>query len=596
MDWEGLATSAVDNLLSRTARLSCDVKKGDRTPNWDGHIFIHKDNKRTNDGVKAISIQVKGKAVSKAKKGDVTFPVRKVDLNSYLTNGGTIFFVIHLDKATGDTIQIYYASLLPYTISKLLSHKNNRTTISVKLRPFPSDINDIEELLLNFHQESIRQTGFAGKELPTIESLTKAGVFEGLEFHYTQVKRDKDIPFEKILEGKEITIYAKTKGNPAGIPVEQISYMTQVTSHLVLNEPVKVEEQTYYTTVETTHSADNTIMQIGSCWKMTFSRNPNENENRIGVEVKIQGTLSQRIKGLEFIIALFKAKEFVIGDATFPVNLSNADWKKFDINEYIETLRGYKRAEKVLSELSVTKDLELDSCTPDDYRKLNSLIKAIENEEPITGVNGDLPILVGYKFANIRLAMICKKVGENTYNIWDFFSRPLDVIVKDENNVPHPISQYHLLKADDYVSIDNLKLSAIIDDIKRIESQEFLIDTSNDIMLELLKAYDRSRNVNFLTTAKQINEWQKEQSDGICDEVLTLNELQIVARERSLKHSEKMALYKILEESSDLFYQAGAYLLLGEQEEATQIITQFDENAAKRFSEFPIYRFYNPKE
>ena len=247
MDWEGLATSAIDNLLSRTTRLSCDVKKGDRTPNWDGHIFIHKDNKRTNDGVKTISIQVKGKAVVKAKKGDVTFPVRKVDLNSYLANGGTIFFVVHLDKATGDTIQIYYAALLPYTISKLLTNKNNRTTISVKLRQFPTDTNDIEELLLNFYQESIRQTGFAGKELPTIESLTEAGVFEGLEFHYTQVKRDKDIPFEKILEGKEITIYAKTKGNPAGIPVEQISYMTQVTSHLVLNEPVKVEEQTYYT-------------------------------------------------------------------------------------------------------------------------------------------------------------------------------------------------------------------------------------------------------------------------------------------------------------------------------------------------------------
>lgn len=596
MDWEGLATSAIDNLLSRTTRLSCDVKKGDRTPNWDGHIFIHKDNKRTNDGVKTISIQVKGKAVVKAKKGDVTFPVRKVDLNSYLANGGTIFFVVHLDKATGDTIQIYYAALLPYTISKLLTNKNNRTTISVKLRQFPTDTNDIEELLLNFYQESIRQTGFAEKELPTIESLTEAGVFEGLEFHYTQVKRDKDIPFEKILEGKEITIYAKTKGNPIGIPVEQISYMTQVTSHMVLNESVKVEECIYYTTLDTTQTADKIIIQIGSCWKMTLSREPNEDENRISVEIKIQGTLSQRIKGLEFIIALFKAKEFVIGTTAFPVNLNDKDWEKFDIDEYTEILCGYNRAKKALSELSVTKDLDLDSCTPDDYRKLNSLIKAIENDEPLTGVNGNLPLLVGYKFANLRLAMICKKINDSTYRIWGFFNRTIDVVLKDNDGVSHPISQYHLLKAEDYVSIDNLKLSAIIDDIKRIEPQEFLIDTSNDIMLEMLKAYDTNNNVDFLDTAKQINNWQREQVNGISDEVLILNELQIVARERPLKHLEKISLYKILEESSDPFYQAGAYLLLDEQEEATRIINQFDEDSAKQFSEYPIYKFYKPKE
>jgi hypothetical protein len=72
--------------------------------------------------------------------------------------------------------------------------------------------------------------------------------------------------------------------------------------------------------------------------------------------------------------------------------------------------------------------------------------------------------------------------------------------------------------------------------------------------------------------------------------------LQIVARERPLKHLEKISLYKILEESSDPFYQAGAYLLLDEQEEATRIINQFDEDSAKQFSEYPIYKFYKPKE
>ena len=67
-----------------------------------------------------------------------------------------------------------------------------------------------------------------------------------------------------------------------------------------------------------------------------------------------------------------------------------------------------------------------------------------------------------------------------------------------------PTSQYSVMIAKDFQTIDNLRLQSVIDDFKRIEPQQCTADQGNLVMLELLKAYDTTQNLDFLEAAKQM--------------------------------------------------------------------------------------------
>ena len=161
MDLEKLATSAVIIALSKTERLSSFINSGDKEPCWDGNIYIHEDKTHTKKNIKKVATQVKGKAVKALpNKNTVKYPISYDDLNAYMMNGGTLFFVVYLDSVTGDALQIYYTSLLPFKIKTLL--KNKKSKYQVVLQKFPEDNFQKTELLLNFHSNAQRQASFAG--------------------------------------------------------------------------------------------------------------------------------------------------------------------------------------------------------------------------------------------------------------------------------------------------------------------------------------------------------------------------------------------------------------------------------------------------
>lgn len=62
MDIEKVATSALENLLSKNPYLRAFINSNDKTPIWDGDIFVYKskDNKNKNkDLIGKAPIQVK---------------------------------------------------------------------------------------------------------------------------------------------------------------------------------------------------------------------------------------------------------------------------------------------------------------------------------------------------------------------------------------------------------------------------------------------------------------------------------------------------------------------------------------------------------
>lgn len=184
MDIEKIATSAIITEISKTDMLSGYISEGDKEPCWDGSIYIHEDVKHTKKNIKRIPTQVKGKTVKEKKvKESIKYSISYDDLNAYMMDGGTLFFVVYIDKENGNVLQIYYTTLLPIRIMELIERKKNAYTVSFD--KFPKDNKKKIEIVVEAYAEAQRQKSYAGAKIPTIDELSIQGSLESITFHVT---------------------------------------------------------------------------------------------------------------------------------------------------------------------------------------------------------------------------------------------------------------------------------------------------------------------------------------------------------------------------------------------------------------------------
>lgn len=594
MDLEKLATSAIEKEIAKTDLLSSFINSGDKEPCWDGHIYIHEDKKKTKKNIKKVAAQVKGKAVrTRDAKRTILYPISCDDLRAYMMNGGTVFFVVYLNKDTGDVLQIYYVSLLPVMVKKLLDEKKSRRTISVKFHKFPADNARKTELFLNFYEESKKQVSFAGKDLPNIDDLIKKGLLENISFSYTGLGACPDTRLlPKIIDGKSLTLYANIKGGTAPIPIEYFDEITNITTSKDTNIPISVKGHIYYDKVKTIATADTIEQQIGSSVKIIA---PNvdkvDSSIKIHLNINLTGTLTEQIEALEFIIALVDNEAFNFGDAEFPAKFPQSELDRMEAYNFPEMLSNRKHIKEVLDSMNVKKDLELSKCTSDDIDNLMRIVNSIGDHRIIRGEIDEKNPGQKIKIANLTVAVVYIKANGG-YRIYDFFGNRFDVKWAPEGMEPVEVSQFMMMRPDDYLTLDNLDLEKVVENFKIIPPSTTHFELSNNCMLSMLNAYDKAPNPELLNAARQMNVWLGQHTDFLSSEIVTLNRLQIELRERPLEFSEKQELYTIATTAKDEFQRLGAFLLLDEQEEARKIFDTLDEDRLNLFKGFPIYKFY----
>ena len=594
MDLEKLATSAIEKEIAKTDLLSSFINSGDREPCWDGHIYIHEDKKKTKKNIKKVAAQVKGKAVrTRDAKRTISYPISCDDLRAYMMNGGTVFFVVYLNKDTGDVLQIYYVSLLPVMVKKLLDEKKSQRTISVKFHKFPADNARKTELFLNFYEESKKQVSFAGKDLPNVDDLIKKGLLENISFSYTGLGACPDTRLlPKIIDGKSLTLYANIKGGTAPIPIEYFDEITNITTSKDTNIPISVKGHIYYDKVKTIATADTIEQQIGSSVKIIA---PNvdkvDSSIKIHLNINLTGTLTEQIEALEFIIALVDNEAFNFGDAEFPAKFPQSELDRMEAYNFPEMLSNRKHIKEVLDSMNVKKDLELSKCTSDDIDNLMRIVNSIGDHRIIRGEIDEKNPGQKIKIANLTVAVVYIKANGG-YRIYDFFGNHFDVKWAPEGMEPVEVSQFMMMRPDDYLTLDNLDLEKVVENFKIIPPSTTHFELSNNCMLSMLNAYDKAPNPELLNAARQMNVWLGQHTDFLSSEIVTLNRLQIELRERPLEFSEKQELYTIATTAKDEFQRLGAFLLLDEQEEARKIFDTLDEDRLNLFKGFPIYKFY----
>ena len=156
-DIETSATAAIKIKLADTDLLSQYINERDKEPIWDGFIYAYKNKYKKNDDlIGRAPVQVKGKTVKRFSKKNPKYKVSITNLERYRNDGGVLYFVVHIDAEKNK--KIYYAALQPFLINQYLRIAQSKKPISINLKELPDKPNDFENIVINFIEESQKQS------------------------------------------------------------------------------------------------------------------------------------------------------------------------------------------------------------------------------------------------------------------------------------------------------------------------------------------------------------------------------------------------------------------------------------------------------
>jgi len=212
---EELATNTVKDSILTTDLLDQFIDENSTEPSWDGFVYIYKDSKkRKQDFVGRVAVQVKGTLKNKVERDKISFSVDVVDLKSFRSDGGVMYFVVYI---TPDKTQrcIYYNALVPVKIDDYLNRcEKNQKEKSIEFLPFPLDNTKKVEIFLECCKHCKKQKSFRPDQ--TIDMFSQDQMIELMkssngrpELRFSIVNcHEKKNPIKALLKN-DVYFYAK---------------------------------------------------------------------------------------------------------------------------------------------------------------------------------------------------------------------------------------------------------------------------------------------------------------------------------------------------------------------------------------------------
>ena len=593
-DW---ATIAVKDCLSMTDTLSQYIQENDKTPSWDGDVIIYNSNSTDkNDIVGKVTVQVKGKIDNHIDREEYSFSVDMADLVNYKNDGGTIYFVVLIDKNDPRRRRVFYNALTPLKIDSYIKDHKNQNSRIIKLKKLPEDKYSIQTIFYNFNQDSKKQHSFSNIPPIQLRTLSSSNSIVEITSSLTIFSPNKKLtsPIQAFLSN-ETYWYAKIANSPILHPVELCSVMSVVSKDGF--PPIFVNGDRYDNYMSETQTKDGITVQFGESTTLVFIKSGKGAK----LDFRQTGLLSSRIKDLNFIINIVETGMIVFGENKKVDLVQMVADTPFDIVSAKKELELYKRIEQFWRSLHVAADFDIGSIDSNSsLEELYLIMNSINGKQPIHISNSaeHQDCLFRKSISNLEVLFFLKSVDreKSLYDIYNFFDHK-GIFKLVRGDIEHISSHYSVLSSDDYIELSNIDFS------KMLQSYKDLIHLSNNIfepantdLLNLLLAYDKHTDHpnKILNAAKEIAFWiLNESTDKLSEEIRILNYVQTIKRERELTAEENKKLYEIAEnENSSLMVKLGANLLLENYKVARIQFEQLSEQDKEAFRSFPIFKFW----
>ncbi|MCD7893425.1 MAG: hypothetical protein LUG60_06945 [Erysipelotrichaceae bacterium] len=575
---EIIATSAVKMAISKSEFLVPNINENDKVPILDGTVEVYRTKSRYNhkneDRYGVAHVQVKSISLERLERFKTTYRVKLLDLKSYRDVGGIILFVVSIDEEKNT--KIYYAKLLPYDINTYLSTCRNKKTKSVKLFPFPTSVEEISDLFINFVKDSKIQSNIKNDVLPTIQDLTRQfgnGIKYKISFMNTTPNN-----VDNYLLTHDLYLYVEINSDlELSYPVNHIDKFESI--ERVINENIQVDGKIYYTNYKTINKLDEKKVIFGKCF---FIEKLNNNVN---IKFKLNGSLHNRINALEFLLNINSSKKFFIGTQELFLK-SEELLKNDDLNKIESHLKYLKDLKYTLNQLDVKTELNMDLVSLKDYKTLTAMINGIKYH---TFVKPDQKIdnviqLSSTNIANITVCYILEK-RDNLYEISNFNDHKGHFACSYDGENFSESSLFNLLAKDDFLQLSNINYDKMVNSITSIHNEIHYIKT-NFTLLDILLAYDINYNEKLLNVAIEISKWLYE-----CwtNEKRIINLYQCYIRERPLYENEKNEIIELLESTKDNLTIIGCYILLGYKDMIEYYKNKLTQLELEVLQSYPIY-------
>lgn len=580
MDLEKLATSAVINTISSTDLLSAFINEGDKEPSWDGNIYIYENASKKKTGIKKVPVQVKGTKNDNQEKNEINYAIKVSDLQNYLTDGGVAFFVVYV-SSDGKRNKVYYAGLVPVKLILLLENHKDAKSISVPLQVFPDD-NDLKvEVLQSFYTNMKKQTSFSHSKLLSLEELEKQGVLESITFSTCGKGVDRD-NFPKYLLRKDLYLYANIKGSIIPQPLREIPTDLHISTEQKAS--VTINGEPFFDTVRKTYSKNGLEISIGHSCSLYL---PEEN-GHCRISFKPTTLLKYAAKDREFLLAFLKSNAIEING----FKLCFQPDEPYSEERIVQLEQEVQRTKDVISVfdlLHIDTNYDLLQMSKEDLKHTEQFVQSLVYQEPLTDVNPEILPCAKVNYIGKKILIAAQEIGENQYKIFPFPSMPMEIYFEGPNGKHLPTSKYVLLKADDFLEIENLDVADLVESYFAFQ-EEYIYENANQTVLSLLKAYDKSNSSRkeLLEAAAKLMRWvfQHNQSET----TYLLNMMQIKKRQGCLEDEDRKRLLLIAEDSENCeIIRAAAFLLIGDQFAYEFHLRKASHEEMEEFKTWPIY-------
>lgn len=558
--------------LGRIASLKINFFENDKTPFYDGEISIYnvKDKEQINKKkiVSEVRVQIKGttnKNVLKNAKDTVSV----TDLNGFsrLQGGGCFYFIICISDEGLE--KIYYYDFQPFELKRILKEKGQQETITIDLKEFPREHEDIVNLLKTF----AINLDYQSRDVLNAD-VTNCPI-DKITMKYYGRRGD----YEKYMNSGAV-VYVSTEEN-ISVPIGQIvpnsmMYYTELKLQLDNGEQL--------IGVSAKDSLNNISFTIDNTLKIKYDT------NKIHLNFKLDNTFTIEkiiycVNNLEKILK----NGFYIGEnfeKHIKINkyFSDKDLKKFkDLYDFRDELI---KILELLKKLQINTEIRYYELRNKDKIKLHNLLDEFETTRP----NGKIikfeiednyyylfnsPLHVGNLFKmDEQISISIRPTNEDGFTINKVSSFP-SLVPRDQLN-----------KVIDY-DIDSIKerlkkLYIINTDINATNSYV------NDYLLTVLKIYDKSRDKHFLELATYITEMILKHST---ETVYYINYYQVLKRSRELSIIEKQELEKLLAKKEGLITEVCIKIIL--EEDISQLVEELDDTRKSDLQSWPVYNLYN---
>lgn len=304
------------------------------------------------------------------------------------------------------------------------------------------------------------------------------------------------------------------------------------------------------------------------------------------MQYKLSGNLDERIVAEKMLIELIKEKAVFVNNLRMEINPSEEELRTFDLKKMESHLKHLNTVKEILDGLGVNEPLDCENLTEKDEEYIKMLILSQKHDEKIGFNNIHVPPIAYVQIGNLKIMLHFKEQDDGKYIIENYCDCTIGIDGEYEDGARFPTSKYTILMAEDFATISNLNFEIIVDELVQTTNSGHISRTMSTL-LEMLKAYDITKNQMLLEATIRLADWLKQVDET---DVSIINLLQCHYRKRELDEDEENMLEDMISRNrEDKQICAAAYILLGKSKRAKRIIDILSDEQKKVFESFPIY-------